>query len=339
MTGFAPWTPRPRRRSIRTTPGAYAGTSRSSTPRERPPARCSPAAATARRGSGACSSRCAPMSASSSPRSAGAWTAWWPRGWCASSSARRRRRREARGAGQAIGFHEWGAYLRRGVRLGRRDGRRLVKKGTGARARSAQTKNETRGAAAAVPALRGRARRRGSSAGRRPRPLRRDAVEATRGHVSPARASAPCARLERAFGWRLRFSIRPRRTARSAGRRAPRRQPGRWTCSTPRAAAGSFLQARARRGFPRRAPPGGDDAAPSRGAPRRGRKRGRGREYRCDVCDRTVRGEAERRAHSGRRHLAARWRGERGARRARARFRGDARTVRVANRAGDSVAG
>ena len=202
MTGFAPWTPRPRRRSTRTIPGAYAGTSRSSTPRERPPARCSPAASTARCGSGACSSRCARMSASSSPRSAGAWTAWWPRGWCASSSARRRRRRrEARAARASHRVPRVGRVPPRGFG-GSEDGRRLVKE-PGRRARAALTLNEELHKGSAPPRVR---RFTAERAARLGRPaidldaLRRDAV----GRPRRTRVAWRSARRAGARGWSAR---------------------------------------------------------------------------------------------------------------------------------------
>ena len=339
MTGFAPWTPRPRRRSIRTTPGAYAGTSRSSTPRERPPARCSPAASTARRGSGACSSRCA--------RIARLEPALRRRvdGMVAAGLVRELERAAAttaaegaRGAGQAIGFHEWGAYLRARVRLGRRDGRRLVK-GTRAPPRAALALNEERNkevgtAASGAGASRPSAAARGSGARpststRSPRRRRGDQG----GHVSPG--AAPGAPV-RAAGARVRVAAEVPRFDRDAPR-APRERraaaaaAGRWTCSTPRAPPPRASCRREREGSSAPGVSGGDDAKRRRGDASVCRAAENAaspwREYRCDVCDRTVRGEAERRAHfQGRRHLkrVAAARETREGARARAGFGGDA---------------
>ena len=157
---------------------------------------------------------------------------------------------DARGAGQSIGFHEWGAYLRaRGFDWvgGTGDGRSSAEK---------------------------QARR--------------------------------CARLERAFGWRLRFldSTATHRALRANDAAAAAAAWATDVFDPALAAAKTFLAG----STPENSAPNvvGEDG----GKRRRGdsvsaaRDATEWREYRCDVCDRTVRGEVERRAHfQGRRHL------------------------------------
>jgi tRNA dimethylallyltransferase len=189
----------------------------------------------------------------------------------------------ARGAGQAIGFHEWGAYLRaRGFDWvgGTGDGR------------SSAEKQESR--CVDLDAL------------------RRDAVEATKADTCrlARRQARRCARLERAFGWRLRF-LDSTATHRALRENDAAAAAAAWAVDVfdpARAAAESFLAGASAEGSSAPGVSGGDDAKRRRGDASVCRAAENAaspwREYRCDVCDRTVRGEAERRAHfQGRRHL------------------------------------
>ena len=215
----------------------------------------------------------------------------------------------ARGAGQAIGFHEWGAYLRaRGFDWvgGTDDG--SSKRNLGAARGAAREVGTTAGGAGAS---------RLSAAARLERPavdldaLRRDAVEATKADTCrlARRQARRCARLERAFGWQLRFldstathhALRENDAAAAAAA---------WAVDVfdpARAAAESFLAGASAEGSSAPCVSGGDDAKRRRGDAsvcHAAENAAEWREYRCDVCDRTVRGEAERRAHfQGRRHL------------------------------------
>jgi tRNA dimethylallyltransferase len=124
------------------------------------------------------------------------------------------------------------------------------------------------------------------------------------------RQARRCARLERAFGWQLRFldstathhALRENDAAAAAAA---------WAVDVfdpARAAAESFLAGASAEGSSAPCVSGGDDAKRRRGDASVCRAAENAaspwREYRCDVCDRTVRGEAERRAHfHGRRHL------------------------------------
>ena len=264
-------------------------------------------------------------------------------GWCASSSARRRRRRrEARAARGKPSGSTSGARTsaRAGSRMGRRDGRRLVERGR-TRARAApilalneELHKEVR-TAEAVPAARAE---RGGAA-RRPAvdldALRRDAVEATKADTCrlARRQARRCARLERA----LRVAAEVLDS--TATHRALRENDA--AAAAAAWAVDVFDPARRRRELPgrgrerggvlRAGVSGGDGETPSRRSlPFVARQKTRASRVAGvpggDVCDRTVRGEAERRAHfQGRRHLkrvaAARKRARGGARRARARFR------------------
>ena len=189
---------------------------------------------------------------------------------------------DARGAGQSIGFHEWGAYLRaRGfdwVGGTHRDGRSSAKK------------QESR--CVDLDAL------------------RRDAVEATKADTCrlARRQARRCARLERAFGWRLRFldSTATHRALRLNDAAAAAAAWATDVFDPALAAAKTFLAG----STPENSAPNGEFGEDG-GKRRRGdggvsaaRDATEWREYRCDVCDRTVRGEVERRAHfQGRRHL------------------------------------
>jgi tRNA dimethylallyltransferase len=189
---------------------------------------------------------------------------------------------DARGAGQSIGFHEWGAYLRaRGfdwVGGTHRDGR------------SSAEKQERR--CVDLDAL------------------RRDAVEATKADTCrlARRQARRCARLERAFGWRLRFldSTATHRALRANDAAAAAAAWATDVFDPALAAAKTFLAG----STPENSAPNGEFGEDG-GKRRRGdggvsaaRDATEWREYRCDVCDRTVRGEVERRAHfQGRRHL------------------------------------
>jgi len=188
---------------------------------------------------------------------------------------------DARGAGQSIGFHEWGAYLRaRGFDWvgGTGDGR------------SSAEKQESR--CVDLDAL------------------RRDAVEATKADTCrlARRQARRCARLERAFGWRLRFldSTATHRALRANDAAAAAAAWATDVFDPALAAAKTFLAG----STPENSAPNGEFGEDG-GKRRRGdggvsaaRDATEWREYRCDVCDRTVRGEVERRAHfQGRRHL------------------------------------
>ena len=225
----------------------------------------------------------------------------------------------ARGAGQAIGFHEWGAYLRaRGFDWvgGTDDGssKRNPDSARGAALALNKERNKEVGTAAG-----GAGASRPSAAARLERPavdldaLRRDAVEATKANTCrlARRQARRCARLERAFGWRLRF-LDSTATHRALRENDAAAAAAAWAVDVfdpARAAAESFLAGASAEGSSGvSGVSGGDDAKRRRGDASVCRAAENAaspwREYRCDVCDRTVRGEAERRAHfQGRRHL------------------------------------
>ena len=211
-----------------------------------------------------------------------------------------------RGAGQSIGFHEWGAYLR---------AREIDRTGDGfhATVKPGATRGDARDVGTAGAAA---TASQSSTEGLASRPvhleaLRRDAVEATKADTCrlARRQARRCARLERAFGWRLRFLDS------TATHRALRENDGAaaaaaWASDVfdpALAAAESFLAGSSAEEAPNVNVFGGDDAKRRRSdAPLlfATRDATEWREYRCDVCDRTVRGETERRAHfQGRRHL------------------------------------
>ena len=222
----------------------------------------------------------------------------------------------ARGAGQAIGFHEWGAYLRaRGFDWvgGTDDG--SSKRNPGAARGAALALNEELHKEVGTAAS-GAGASRPSAAARLERPvvdldaLRRDAVEATKADTCrlARRQARRCARLERAFGWRLRFldSTATHRALRANDAAAAAAAWATDVFDPALAAAKTFLAG----STPENSAPNGEFGEDG-GKRRRGdggvsaaRDATEWREYRCDVCDRTVRGEVERRAHfQGRRHL------------------------------------
>ncbi len=166
------------------------------------------------------------------------------------------------GAAQAIGFHEWGAYLR---------ARGLGGEGDGA---LPPPPSDDDFAVAA---------------------LRREAVEAMKADTRrlARRQLNRCRRLERSFGWRLTYlDSTAAHAAERVGDAAARRNAWAKDVVEPALeAARAFLAGGGGDGF------GGDGAgaAASRAA--------EWTEHRCEACDRTLRGEAERKAHfEGRRH-------------------------------------
>ena len=218
-----------------------------------------------------------------------------------------------RGVGQSIGFHEWGAYLRaREIDSAGRidDGFPGAVKPDAARGAARGDARDVGTAGATAPASPSSAEGLESWAVDLDA-LRRQAVEATKADTCrlARRQARRCARLERAFGWRLRFLDS------TATHRALRENDGAaaaaaWASDVfdpALAAAESFLAGSSAEEAPNVNVFGGDDAKRRRSdAPLlfATRDATEWREYRCDVCDRTVRGETERRAHfQGRRHL------------------------------------
>lgn len=209
-----------------------------------------------------------------------------------------------RGAGQSIGFHEWGAYLR---------AREIDRTGDGFHAtlKPGATRGDARDVGTAGAAA---TASQSSTEGLTSRPvhleaLRRDAVEATKADTCrlARRQARRCARLERAFGWRLRFldSTATHRALRENNGAAAAAAWALDVFNPALAAAESFLAGSSVEEAPNVF--GGEDAKRRRGdAPLFSATRAatEWQEYRCDVCDRTLRGETERLAHfHGRRHL------------------------------------
>ena len=218
-----------------------------------------------------------------------------------------------RGVGQSIGFHEWGAYLRaREIDSAGRidDGFPGAVKPDAARGAARGDARDVGTAGATAPASPSSAEGLESWAVDLDA-LRRQAVEATKADTCrlARRQARRCARLERAFGWRLRF-LDSTATHRALRENDAAAAAAAWAVDVfdpARAAAESFLAGASAEGSSAPCVSGGDDAKRRRGDAsvcHAAENAAEWREYRCDVCDRTVRGEAERRAHfQGRRHL------------------------------------